>query len=142
VTAHTTEDTVRAGQALGESLQRGMTVSLEGPLGSGKTTFVKGIARALGVRDEVTSPSFTIMTAYAGRIPLYHLDLYRLDRIDEIENLGFDDVVFGDGVTVIEWGEKAGSLLPEDVVEVRIEMASDGSREIDVYGPSVRRDDG
>jgi len=118
-----------------------MTVSLEGPLGSGKTTFVKGIARALGVRDEVTSPSFTIMTAYAGRIPLYHLDLYRLDRIDEIEDLGFDDVVFRDGVTVIEWGEKAGPLLPEDVVEVRIEMAPDGAREIDVLRPSVRGDD-
>ena len=131
------EATVRLGQSIGARLQPGAVVSLIGELGSGKTTLVKGIARSLGVEEEVTSPSFTIMSVYQGRTVLYHVDLYRINDADELDYLGLEDVLAGRGVCVIEWGEKAEEILPEARVEVRLRMLANGAREIKVRGAGL-----
>jgi tRNA threonylcarbamoyladenosine biosynthesis protein TsaE len=102
-----TAATVRAGAFLGELLQSGDTVLLQGGLGAGKTAFTQGIGRGLGVPGTINSPTFTILKEYAGRIPLYHFDLYRLEEPDELLMLGFEDYFGGAGVCVVEWPEKA-----------------------------------
>ncbi len=120
-----------------------MVVSLEGKLGVGKTTFVRGIAKALGIQEQVTSPSFTIMSVYRAPVILYHIDLYRIDDTTEIIDAGLEDVFFNsqDGVVVIEWGEKAGEILPKETIHVSIAFAEGdslgqdkGSRTISISG--------
>ena len=101
---------------------------LIGDLGAGKTTFAQGIARGLGVAGPVTSPTFTLVQQYAGRLPVAHVDVYRLDRIQELHDLGFEELVDGPGVTVIEWGDRVRQLLPPDRVVVRIEPADADDR--------------
>ena len=128
------EQTFALGVRIGKRLTEGTVVSLVGALGTGKTTLTKGIASGLGVREEVTSPSFTIMSAYEGRIPLYHIDLYRIDEPEELEYLGFDELFTKGGVCVIEWGEKAQQIAPEEVVTVELRLAPGGRREISVLG--------
>jgi tRNA threonylcarbamoyladenosine biosynthesis protein TsaE len=128
-------ETIAAGQALGLTLQPGQVVLLYGDLGAGKTAFVRGIARGLGADpDEVSSPTFTIVQEYAGRsMTLYHVDLYRLEP-EEIDDLGLEDLVSGDGVVAIEWSERWRGR-PTDVVEVRLEDAGDEQRRIAVRNP-------
>jgi len=109
-------------------------LSLEGPLGAGKTTLIKGIAQALGISEVVTSPSFTIMSVYEGRLDLYHIDLYRLPSEEEIDDLGLDDYLYGDGISVIEWGDKAGDLLPPDRIRIDIALGGMGERIITLEG--------
>lgn len=118
------------GKELANRLSPGSIVALSGPLGAGKTTMIKGIAQGLGVTESVTSPSFTILTDYEGRLPLYHLDLYRINSAAEFEYLGTDDFIYGEGVTVIEWAEKAEEFLPEEKVIVNIELTEDNERRI------------
>jgi tRNA threonylcarbamoyladenosine biosynthesis protein TsaE len=124
------EETDRAGQGLGAGLVAGDVVCLSGPLGCGKTIFVKGLARALGVTERVTSPSFIIAQEYEGLIPLTHLDLYRLAGWQELEELGFRDMLSSRSVLAVEWGERAGPLLPARRVDVTFALLEDGSREI------------
>ncbi len=128
-------ETIAAGEALGLTLQPGQVVLLYGDLGAGKTAFVRGIARGLGADpDEVSSPTFTIVQEYAGRsMTLYHVDLYRLEP-EEIDDLGLEDLVSGDGVVAIEWSERWRGR-PTDVVEVRLEDAGDEQRRIAVRNP-------
>ena len=103
----------------------------------GKTTFVKGVARALEVKEEITSPSFTIMTVYQGCLPLYHIDLYRLENFGEIEDLGIEEFLYGDGISIIEWGERAAGLLPEDRVEVSLTLMRNGMRQVKIRGIEI-----
>ncbi len=137
------EDTRELGLRLGRQLPRGAVLALQGVLGTGKTTLVKGIAEALDVTDAVTSPSFTLVSQYEGRrpdgpLPLYHIDLYRLDHARELESIGLEDILGAAGfagLAVIEWAERAASLLGEEglrerTVWVRIELESDGARHI------------
>ena len=98
----------------------GMIVALNGPLGAGKTLFTQGIARGLEVEEAVSSPTFTLIQEYKGRHPLYHFDFYRLDRPEELENLGYEEYLYGDGVCVIEWAEKFSYMLPSDILEISI----------------------
>jgi tRNA threonylcarbamoyladenosine biosynthesis protein TsaE len=105
---------------------------LNGPLGSGKTTMIKGIARGLGVHEMVTSPSFTILTEYEGNIPFYHMDLYRIGSVEEFEYLGTEDILYGEGVTVIEWAEKAEGFLPDEKTVVNIELIGHNERSIHI----------
>ena len=113
-----TPDSAEATQAvaatLGRTLPRGCVIALHGTLGAGKTCFVKGLAAALGIQHPVTSPTFTIINEYKGRVPLYHIDLYRLSGSDEALALGLEDYLFGDGVTAIEWPDRAADLLAGD----------------------------
>jgi tRNA threonylcarbamoyladenosine biosynthesis protein TsaE len=110
--------------ALGELLVAGDLVLLVGDLGAGKTAFAQGLARGLGIEDPVTSPTFTIVQEYAGRLPLAHVDVYRLDRVQDLYDLGFDELVDRDGVTVVEWGDLVAQVVPADHLVVRIEPGS------------------
>ena len=121
--------TEAAGERLGESLTAGDVVLLYGDLGAGKTAFVRGLARGIGADPaEVSSPTFTIVQEYPGRLTLYHVDLYRLEE-REVDDLGLEELVLGDGVVAIEWAERWRGR-PDDVIEVRIEHAGEDERRI------------
>jgi tRNA threonylcarbamoyladenosine biosynthesis protein TsaE len=125
------EQTWRTGQLLGNLLGAGDTVCLYGDLGAGKTNFTYGIAQGLEVRDQyITSPTYAFVNEYEGRIPLYHIDLYRLEEPDELENIGFEEYLESDGVTVIEWAERAEDELPAERLSVYLSAVDEKSREL------------
>ena len=107
IVSHSAEETLRIGAELGERLQPGDALLLTGDLGAGKTTLTQGIALGLGVAERPRSPTFVMATEYHGRLPLYHLDLYRVDELAELGDLGLDEYLNGDGVTVVEWADRA-----------------------------------
>ena len=116
------EETFAMGEFMAKKLQPGMVLCLNGDLGVGKTVFVKGIARGLGITEPVVSPTFTLLQEYkGGRIPLYHFDVYRIEDEEEMFEIGFDDYLYGDGVCLIEWAENVKGLLPENAVSITIE---------------------
>ena len=127
-------ETAAVGESLGETLRGGDVVLLYGDLGAGKTAFVRGLARGTGGNpDEVSSPTFTLIQEYAGpRLNLFHVDLYRLDPA-EIDDLGLEDLISGNGVVAIEWAER-WPFRPENAIEVRIEDAGDDRRRIRIHG--------
>ena len=114
------EETEKFGLFLGENLRPGDVVCLNGDLGAGKTTLTKSIAKGLGIDDYVTSPTFTIVNEYYGKIDLYHIDTYRLDDMVDVDYLGFDEYFYSDGVTIVEWAEKIRDVLPEEYMEINI----------------------
>lgn len=122
------EETQEFGRRLGELAEPGDVFLMTGDLGSGKTCLTQGIARGLGVKENALSPTFVIMREMHGRLPLYHVDLYRLDRWEETEDLGLDDYFYGNGVSVVEWAEKAIGLMPPERMMVRIDYLSDTER--------------
>jgi tRNA threonylcarbamoyladenosine biosynthesis protein TsaE len=125
------ERTWQVGEMLGSRLAPGDTVCLYGDLGSGKTNFAYGIAQGLRVREQyITSPTFTFVNEYQGRVPFYHIDLYRLRELGELENIGFEEYLCSDGVTVIEWAEKAEDELPKECLSVYLAYVDERSREI------------
>ncbi len=133
------ESTVEAGRRIGRRLPPGAVLSLEGVLGSGKTTLVKGIAQALDIREEVTSPTFTLISQYRGRregkeLALVHIDLYRINHERELEDLGLEDTFGPQAITVIEWGEKARVFLPPEAVTLRLNLEPDGARRLQLRG--------
>lgn len=133
------EQTWRTGRLLGELLDTGDTVCLFGDLGAGKTNFTYGIARGLDVQEQyITSPTFTFVNEYQGRVPLYHIDLYRLKDPDELESIGFGEYIESDGVTVIEWAERAGDELPAKGLSVYLSHVDEQSREIGFLGEGER----
>ena len=116
------EETFRLGQKLGEKAKAGQIYTLNGDLGVGKTVFTQGIARGLGITEAVSSPTFTIVQVYEeGRLPFYHFDVYRIGDIEEMEEIGYDDYFFGNGVCMIEWAELIEELIPENSIHVTIE---------------------
>jgi tRNA threonylcarbamoyladenosine biosynthesis protein TsaE len=123
-----TDETLALAGSVGALLRPGDVVSLVGGLGAGKTVFARGVARALGVTDPVVSPSFTIVREYEGRVPLVHIDVYRVDTIQELHDLGFEELVRDDAVTLVEWGDAIDVLLPGDRLDVRL-AAGDGDDE-------------
>jgi len=135
ITTDSERETRRAGKALSGILSTGDIVSLEGELGSGKTQVVKGIAEGMGIDAEKTvcSPTFTIINIYEGRVKLYHVDLYRLgEEYDELEQTGIFDVIGGDGIVLIEWGERAKKYLPKNSIRIILNILSENQREITV----------
>ena len=129
ITANETE-TLALAHDFAQTLRAGIVVALTGDLGSGKTVFARGIVQALGIDGKVPSPTFTLINEYNGTIPLYHMDLYRLNSIREIEDIGVVDYFYGDGICLIEWAEKLENLLPEDAVFVSFRQIDETSREI------------
>jgi tRNA threonylcarbamoyladenosine biosynthesis protein TsaE len=137
---HSPQETVRLGRILGELLVPGDVVALIGDLGAGKTTLAKGIARGAGVEDEgdVTSPTFVLVNEYQGRFPVYHADLYRLQEVREVEDLGWEEFIFGNGISLMEWAEKIPGILPEDRIEIRISWLSAEERKFVITGKGAR----
>jgi tRNA threonylcarbamoyladenosine biosynthesis protein TsaE len=111
--------------AIGALLGAGDVLVLAGDLGAGKTTFTQGLAASLGVTAPVTSPTFTLVHEYRGRVPIVHIDVYRLENLQEVHDLGFDELVGGDAVAVVEWGDILGPLLPSDRLQLTFEYAVD-----------------
>lgn len=122
------EDTKRYGFILGEYAQRGDVLALQGDLGAGKTTFTQGLAEGLGIQEGVRSPTFTLIHEYEGRLPLYHLDVYRLGQQAAQEDLGYDDYFYGDGVTVIEWANLLAERLPEQYLALTLQKSGESRR--------------
>ena len=130
ITTNHPDDTLGLGEELGKLLRPGDVVALFGDLGAGKTTLTKGIAAGMGVAADVHSPTFTLIHEHPGRVPLYHVDLYRLEREEEVADIGIEEYVHGDGVTVIEWADRMRSLLPEDRLDVTMRIVGDCRREM------------
>jgi len=114
------EETSKIGEQLGRLLNVGNIICLSGDLGAGKTAFTKGIAKGLGVEDYVTSPTYTIINEYQGRLPLYHFDVYRLNDVEEMYELGYEEYFFGDGVVVLEWADIVRDIIPRDRLWITI----------------------
>lgn len=120
------EQTRAVGEAMAGVLGSGDVVSLTGDLGAGKTTFVQGAARGLGVAESVLSPTFTLVREYRGVSPVYHLDVYRLDRLQDVLDLGFEELLDSGGVVFIEWGDAIEALLPDDYLQVEMTLSDEG----------------
>lgn len=126
-----TEETSKIGEQLGKLVDIGNIICLSGDLGAGKTAFTKGIAKGLGVEDYVTSPTYTIINEYEGRLPLYHFDVYRLNDVEEMYELGYEEYFFGDGVVVLEWADIVKEIIPKERLWITIlNSKGDDSREI------------
>jgi tRNA threonylcarbamoyladenosine biosynthesis protein TsaE len=142
IESHSAQQTIDLGAGLGRRLGRGDVVALHGPLGAGKTTLVRGIARSLKIEDPITSPSFTLIAEYEGfldglPIVLYHVDLYRIGHPQEIEDLGLEEILNGSGICVIEWAEKAHDFLPESAIQVEIGLLDGQNRILEIRGIST-----
>ena len=116
------EETFELGKKIGEAAKPGQVYTLNGDLGVGKTVFTQGVAAGLGITEPVSSPTFTIVQVYEeGRLPFYHFDVYRIGDIEEMEEIGYDDIFFGEGICLIEWAELIRDILPEKRIEITIE---------------------
>lgn len=122
-------ETAAFGRSLGTLLEKGMVVALNGELGAGKTTLVKAIATGLGILEEdVCSPSYTLINEYEGRLPVYHFDLYRLTDSSQLYDLGYDDYLEGEGISIVEWADAIPDALPGEYLGIKIDIISDDER--------------
>ncbi len=136
IICNSVEETLALGKKLGENLSRGMVLTLSGDLGAGKTTFTKGIAKGMGIDKVVSSPTFTILKQYQGRLNLNHFDAYRLEGQDI--DLGFEDLIYSDDVSIIEWADFIEEILPEQRLDIVIEYLDEVSRKV-VFKPSGQK---
>ena len=118
--SHSCEETQKIAANFAKTLKAGDVICMRGDLGAGKTAFTQGLAKGLGVNEPVTSPTFTIVNEYAGRLPLYHFDVYRISDSDEMYEIGYEDYVYGNGVSVIEWAKRIEDILPDKRYEIEI----------------------
>ena len=122
IETHDPEETFEVGRTIGMNAKPGQIYTLTGDLGVGKTVFTQGVAAGLGITEPVNSPTFTIIQEYEdGRLPFYHFDVYRIGDLEEMEEIGYDDYFFGQGICLIEWAELIEEILPEKRIEVTIE---------------------
>ena len=131
-TTKTPEETIELGRRIGAKLIKGDIIAMQGTLAAGKTTITKGIAEALDITDTITSPTFCLISEYYGKMPLYHMDVYRLEGGEDFINLGTDDMLYGDGVSIIEWSEKIMDELPKRTIVLKITPHDDGTRTIEI----------
>ena len=136
VISRSAEETQALGERLGSRLGRGDVVACIGPLGAGKTCFLQGLARGLGVTADVTSPTFVLVNQYRGRVPVYHVYAYRTGSLTELVDVGLEEMLHGEGVTIVEWADKLLPLLPPRTVTATIEGLGDEPRQIDLSGPA------
>lgn len=133
------EETKEFGIKIGKLLKSGDILCLNGDLGAGKTTLTKSIGLGLGVEDYITSPTFSLINEYEGRVPVYHFDVYRLENVEDLYDLGFDEYFYGHGVSIIEWADKIEKLIPKERIVLDIEKAIDlDSRIINITGYGSR----
>lgn len=135
IITHSEQETLALAEELGRNAGPGAVFALVGELGAGKTIVAKGLAKGLGITEEITSPTFTLMEIYDGPVPLYHFDLYRIERSEELDQLFFEEYWEGDGISVIEWADRAHGRLPDDRVNITIEYVNDTSRSITIEHP-------
>jgi tRNA threonylcarbamoyladenosine biosynthesis protein TsaE len=131
------KETILLGERIGRSLKPNDVVALSGELGAGKTTLIQGIAKGLKIENWVTSPTFTIINEFKGKTGLYHIDLYRINDIEEAEDLAIEEYFTKDGVTVIEWAEKIAPILPEKTIRIGIKIVSENERSVDIKGIKI-----
>jgi tRNA threonylcarbamoyladenosine biosynthesis protein TsaE len=129
-------ETFEFAKSLSNKANAGELYAIYGDLGAGKTVFAKGFAKGLLIEEEITSPTFTVLEEYFGRLPLYHFDLYRIDNDIEFENLNFEDYWFGGGICIVEWPQKAGNRLPNNSIKVNISYIDETSRKISIEYPN------
>ncbi|MBR5098317.1 MAG: tRNA (adenosine(37)-N6)-threonylcarbamoyltransferase complex ATPase subunit type 1 TsaE [Spirochaetales bacterium] len=134
VTCRTAQDMEELGRSIGETCAPGCVISLRGSLGAGKTVFAKGVARSLGIQEAIVSPTFTLVQEYEGRIPMYHMDLYRITSEEDFQMIGGEDLLYSDGVCLIEWSEIINYLLPNGTLCVDIKVNEDQSRTVTLKG--------
>lgn len=126
------EETISLGKKIGQTLKSGDVIALDGTLAAGKTYLTKGIAQGLDIDEDITSPTFTLISEYSGRLHLYHIDVYRLDGVEDFLDLGAEEILYGEGICVIEWSEKVKSVLPPATVYINISINEDNSRTIKI----------
>ena len=132
------EETFALGKSLARLLGKGSVVTLKGPLGTGKTVFAKGLAHGLAITEEVTSPTYTIVSEYQAfisgeKIPVYHIDAYRLRGNDDFTAIGGEEIIYGEGISIIEWPERINAFIPDEALKVEFEIIGDVERQIHVY---------
>ena len=137
--SHSTQETEAIGEELAQKLRGGDVLAFTGSLGMGKTAFTRGLARGLGCRGRVTSPTFTIVNEYEGRTPLFHFDMYRLGSSDELFDIGWEDYLLRGGVCAVEWSENVADAM-QDAVTVSIEKTGDAERRITIEGGEAYAD--
>jgi tRNA threonylcarbamoyladenosine biosynthesis protein TsaE len=133
------QETLDIGQLISGQLERGDIICLLGDLGSGKTVLTKGISLGLGVdKDKVTSPTFVILRQHEGKFPIYHFDLYRLSSPEDILDLGYEEYFFDEGISVIEWADKLGKLLPKEFLKIQMAVTGEKQRKIMLSAKGLR----
>lgn len=137
LTSRSPRETQQLGCIIGELARPRDIILLSGPLGAGKTCLAQGMAQGLGVKESTASPSYVLMREFAGRLPLYHMDFYRLE-FNEIDELGLDDYLYGRGVCVIEWAEKGMALMPAEHLLIKLAYAGESARNIDIIPSGTR----
>ena len=133
-TVRTAEEMEALGRSIGEKCTPGTVISLRGSLGAGKTVFAKGVARSLGIQEAIVSPTFTLVQEYEGKLPMYHMDLYRITSEDDFQMIGGEDMLYSDGVTLVEWSEIINDTLPVGTLFVQITVNDDQSRTVVMKG--------
>lgn len=135
IITNSVDETAKLGIEFVKTLKPGSVIGLIGELGGGKTSFVKGMAMGIGVKQKrlVRSPSFTIINEYEGKIPLYHFDLYRLKSASELIDMGVDDYIYGNGICIIEWADRFNDLWPKNITYVKFQIISENSRSIEFF---------
>ena len=138
--SHSARETARIGSALGQYAEAGDVFLLSGELGAGKTCLTQGIAKGLGVDEYVRSPTFVLVSVHQGRLPLYHIDIYRLDEVAEVVDLGLEEYLAGDGVSVIEWASKALEVFPQPYMLVTLTYEGENERLIQLEARGERHE--
>lgn len=137
IITHSEQETFDWAWALGEGARKGDVFALYGGLGTGKTIIAKGLAKGIGIDEEITSPTFLLLEIYNGATEFYHFDLYRIGKPEELDALNFDDYWEGNGVSVIEWAENAGDRIPKKAVKIKLEWLGDNKRRIVIEYPDI-----
>lgn len=127
-------DTEKLGKTIGKCIEKGSVICLDGDLGVGKTALTQFIAKELGIKEYIVSPTFTIIKEYQGKFPFYHMDAYRINSEDEMRDLGCDEYIYSEGVTVIEWSRLIEGVLPDQRINIEIKRIDDTKREIEIEG--------
>lgn len=136
------DETRAIGARLGRKLKPGDLIALEGELGAGKTCLAQGLLEGLGIRGYAGSPTFTILNEYPGPVPVYHFDVYRLDGPEGLDDLGYEDYFYGDGVTIVEWADLVDEVLPPDHIRIRLQEGDEADSRrilIEATGPASRQ---
>lgn len=128
------EDTEKIGKVIARCFEKGTVLCLDGDLGVGKTALTQFIAKEFGVNEYITSPTFTIIKEYEGRLPFYHMDVYRIDSEEDMFDLGYDEYIYSEGVTIIEWSHKIKGILPEERINIEIQRLGDFARVMNITG--------